>query len=970
MNAQPNPDTIPSELIERPQWVAWVLEQRNGKPTKVPKMAATGAGASSTDPATWGTYTAAQKRAAAILATRAVGGIGFVLTGDDPFAVVDLDHCRDLDTGVIADEAAAIIHSLASYTEVSPSRTGVHVLIRGAVPGRGNKKMMPWGGPIEMYSTARYITVTGDHLEGTPEAIQDAQDALNTLHRDTFPPAPPKPLTAPHSPVSMDDSELIERMMKGANGFQIRALWDGSTDGHGGDDSAADLALCSHLMFWTGNDMARTDRLFKQSGLMRPKWERDDYRGRTLEAAMQTNTYTGPKPKPPGTITPITPISGNVDTETGEVLDDPRPGIDAGNLSLPDVTAQAWAALVDNNDPAHLFRYAGQVVRLELDEDSRLVVRALSPERLRHELARAARWYTIKRSAEVDALPPLHVVQDMLASPEPPLPILTRITETPIFARGGRLVNTPGYDPASGILYAPAVGLIVPAIPPAPTAEDVKRARCLILDELMGDFPFISEAERTNAVALMILPYVRDLIAGPTPLHLIEAPTAGCGKGLLADVCTQPAVGDHIGTITDGRDDDEWRKRISTKLREATPLIMLDNITRPLDSGSLASALTANVWTDRILGTNDGLRVPVRCVWAATANNPVMSTEIARRCVRIRLDPMIDRPWQREGFRHENLRGWMADHRGELVAATLTLIQDWVAAGMPQATVTLGSFERWAAVIGGILANAQVPDFLTNLNEFYEAADLEGAIWRQFVAIWWEKYQSGQVGASDLFDLAATVDGFDFGKGGDRSQKVSFGVQLTRQRDRVFDTYRIVFAGISHKVKKWRLMPLHPQNGGISEKDTPPVSPDIAGDSEGPGYLGVSSHNPTREKKENIIYVAPGSTEIPLDTPAIPGTLTTQGETGGVSLKKIHNPPVAVPEPPPMPKYPTPRVVAGHKAITGYAGNVLKNRTGGNVAGPYEQDAEDVGFLWIEDEKAQDFARRWFTWDAEQVRAY
>ena len=120
-------------------------------------------------------------------------------------------------------------------------------------------------------------------------------------------------------------------------------------------------------------------------------------------------------------------------------------------------------------------------------------------------------------------------------------------------------------------------------------------------------------------------------------------------------------------------DDDEWRKRITAQLREGHAVILIDNVTRPLDSGVLAAALTATMWTDRLLGKNETVRVPVRCVWLVTANNPVVSTELARRFVRIRLDPKVDRPWQREGFRHADLRGWAVAHRGDLVAAALTL---------------------------------------------------------------------------------------------------------------------------------------------------------------------------------------------------------------------------------------------------------------------------------------------------------
>lgn len=125
-----------------------------------------------------------------------------------------------------------------------------------------------------------------------------------------------------------------------------------------------------------------------------------------------------------------------------------------------------------------------------------------------------------------------------------------------------------------------------------------------------------------------------------------------------------------------------------------------------LDSGALASALTAALWSDRLLGTNVTLTVPVRCVWVTTANNPTMTTEIARRTIRIRLDPKQDRPWQRTGFRHTNLIAWTDENRARLIHAALVLIRAWAANGQPRSTTTLGSFERWATVMGGILGTA------------------------------------------------------------------------------------------------------------------------------------------------------------------------------------------------------------------------------------------------------------------------
>ena len=131
---------------------------------------------------------------------------------------------------------------------------------------------------------------------------------------------------------------------------------------------------------------------------------------------------------------------------------------------------------------------------------------------------------------------------------------------------------------------------------------------------------------------------VRPVIDGPTPLYLIEAPIQGTGKGLLAQCIAIIATGGPVAVMTEARDDDEWRKRITAKLREAPPIVLLDNIKRKLDSGSLSSALTEPIWGDRELGSNRMIRVPITCGWFATANNPTFSGELARRIVRIRMD--------------------------------------------------------------------------------------------------------------------------------------------------------------------------------------------------------------------------------------------------------------------------------------------------------------------------------------------
>ncbi|MBX6753654.1 MAG: bifunctional 3'-5' exonuclease/DNA polymerase [Thermorudis peleae] len=491
------------------------------------------------------------------------------------------------------------------------------------------------------------------------------------------------------------------------------------------------------------------------------------------------------------------------------------PWINAAVQDLRVITAEAWEALRRANDPEpFIFRFGGSLIRLDRDEDGVLVPVELTADRLRYVLARCANFYKPRVDDDMEqrviVRPPGYVIADMLASSDPPVPVLRRIVHAPVFGPDGQLVLAPGYYPATGLYYDPTPGLTIPTVPLHPTSDDVARARSLILDDLFVDFPFVSEADRAHAVALVLLPFVRDLIPGPTPLHLIEAPTEGSGKGLLADVALLPAVGDHVGTMAPGRDAEEWRKSITSVLRAGHPVIWIDNITRPLDSAELAAALTATAWEDRLLGKNEVLRLPVRCIWIATANNPVLSREVARRTIRIRIDPKMDMPWQRVGFKHNPLRAWAREHRSDLIWAALVLVQHWMAHGRPMPAITpLGSFEAWTQVLGGILECAGISGFLGNLDAFYQTAVTDVARWRAFVEGWWATHGSEPVLARDLIDLALDAE-LDIRGRDMAAQARSLGKQLERMRDRVIGAYRIEQAGTLQRAIRWRLCPRSP----------------------------------------------------------------------------------------------------------------------------------------------------------------
>lgn len=288
MNTSCDFAAIPAPLAEREQWVCWRSVERGGKRTKLPVNCRNSKLADASDPATWATL-----EEAIPYARRHAVGVGFVLASDDPFVGVDLDGCFDPDSGELADWALFVVRHLASYTEISPSGAGVHLWLRGALPGGRRRR-----GGVELYDRLRFFTVTGNPLTGAPLAdaampIAERTAQLAQLHALLFPPRPvvARPGSAARAmPASLTDDEVIQRAERAANGHKFRALWAGDSSAYG-SQSEADAALVGLLRFWVGDDEDRIDRLFRQSGLAREKWDRPDYRRRTLALAADGAIY-------------------------------------------------------------------------------------------------------------------------------------------------------------------------------------------------------------------------------------------------------------------------------------------------------------------------------------------------------------------------------------------------------------------------------------------------------------------------------------------------------------------------------------------------------------------------------------------------------------------------------------------------------------------------------------------------------
>lgn len=295
---------IPGEMKELKQWVIWGVNNDDPKAPHNPLLPTLGAKAN--DSSTWAGFDAALAAAARL----GRGGIGFEF-GVQPCGIagVDLDHVIN-DAGKIEAWAAEIVELMNSYTEYSPSGHGIHIFCRLTEPLSSfcavHKKHIAGEQQIEVYDTVRYFTITG-RVYGDLKPLNERTDALKKVC-DKYLAKSERQERKEGAQYSsqvnqagdIGDAELLERMFKApSKGDRIRRLYEGDTTDYGGDDSAADMALCNELAYATGNDAARMDRMFRQSGLMRDKWDEkhgaQTYGQRTIDEAIRTtSTYTPP----------------------------------------------------------------------------------------------------------------------------------------------------------------------------------------------------------------------------------------------------------------------------------------------------------------------------------------------------------------------------------------------------------------------------------------------------------------------------------------------------------------------------------------------------------------------------------------------------------------------------------------------------------------------------------------------------
>ncbi|MGH4008286.1 MAG: hypothetical protein ACRDTH_09080 [Pseudonocardiaceae bacterium] len=337
----------------------------------------------------------------------------------------------------------------------------------------------------------------------------------------------------------------------------------------------------------------------------------------------------------------------------------------------------------------------------------------------------------------------------------PNLRMLRGVIHSPLVRRDGSILDLPGYDDATRLLHIPAPGLIVPEVTDNPTRAEITAAVAL-LEEMVAGFQFLTDDYKANYFGLLLTPLLRDMVPPPYKMGAIGAPQPGSGKSLLASIMRIVHGGVFRSEMP--RDEAEMHKQISSILDTTTaPVCQFDNVTGVLRSSTLAGLLTSDRWEARRLGSHTQISRPNDRLWVITGNNLCIGGDLVRRTVSVTIDPGVPDPHLRTGFAIPNLEGWAHQRRGDLIAALLTLIRAWVAAGRPTRARGSDGFARWIEAIEGILTTAGMAGSFDSAQTTSRTVGSEDEEWAEFLAAVYAVFGTQAWTAKQLLEQVDTI---------------------------------------------------------------------------------------------------------------------------------------------------------------------------------------------------------------------
>lgn len=748
-------DRIPMALKGMPRWAIWKAEpstQKDGtlKLDKVPYQALQPhVRAKSNDSGSWSTFDEAHQ---AYLNREQTGADGLLFALGGGFAAVDIDESVDHVTGEPSAGARRIIADVDSYAELSVSGGGVRIFAFGP-EAKGIRF-----GDCEVYSRYRFMTVTGRHVPGTLEAVEDRADQLDALRsrleQERTDAARVRRLArgggeafstvtsgaggdvGPEGDAAMlgiCDEEIID------TGYDIDGfadLWFGNTAAYDGDASRADLALASRLAFLCGPEQhERVRRLMEQSGLVREKWftHTTYLMGLTIAKAYEGRTeYYGwsrleglgnhyervarrlrqaVEGGPPATRNaPVCVLPA--ERSAGGYGDSSRAGADDRPTIVLGPETDAILRELECHMARHVYQQNGRLVRIEQCDsgpDDAVVRRprgtrqivTVPEEMTQRLLSRHVRFVKVEPNGRGKSR---KMVTTQVAVPA---------SLAKVFTKCGGWTNIPHL---SGITSTPFIrrdGVIVstPGFDPVsgylfiddgtpwePVPDRPTDEQVLAaVDQLLdvvSDFPFEKPEHRSAWLATLLTVVARPAIYGPVPMLWVDGNRKGTGKTLLQRVTSAIACGHDPTEISYSSDEQELEKRLASVLMAGDRIASFDNATGSLRNPVLDRFLTSTIFSTRRLFAQELVKLLNNTVLTVTGNNLILRGDLSRRILRVRLVTNLERPDRRTGFRHSDLFGFVSRNRPLLFAAALTILRAHAAAGFPHPTVEVTRADR------------------------------------------------------------------------------------------------------------------------------------------------------------------------------------------------------------------------------------------------------------------------------------
>ncbi|MDQ6526876.1 hypothetical protein RB608_24870 [Nocardioides sp. LHD-245] len=395
------------------------------------------------------------------------------------------------------------------------------------------------------------------------------------------------------------------------------------------------------------------------------------------------------------------------------------------------------------------------------DEDGPVQVRRVDAPTLAAQVqGRYAPFrYDVRTKADKPAMFPGEAATSIVKAIDlaPNLRELVGVTHTPMVRADGTVLDQPGYDDATGLLFLPASGLVVPPVPSAPTLDQVSAAAALVL-QMIGEFPFLTDHDRANYLAGLLSPLLRAVVPPPYKMIAIGAPERGSGKSLLAELL-RIVHGGVLRSETPASEE-EFSKQITAILdTTAAPIVEFDNVSGVLRSSVLAGLLTASLWSDRRLGKSEQIVRRNDRTWVITGNNLELGGDLVRRTLWVTIDPATPNPERRVGFAIPDLRAWTRERRGQLLHALLVMIRAWVIAGRPVPDrASTDDYGTWLQVVNGILQHAGIAGTAGHLGAERQKEGSDDEEWGTFLAAAERVFGSSEWAARDLLGRVATYE--------------------------------------------------------------------------------------------------------------------------------------------------------------------------------------------------------------------